>query len=78
MGRGSRDYAFWTIAIALVLIFALIPVIWLISLSLKPAGGLPNAHLSRRSASSRRMQPLLIHRFSSANMCFSGSGTSWR
>jgi multiple sugar transport system permease protein len=36
MGRGTRDYARWSIAIALVLIFALIPVVWLISLSLKP------------------------------------------
>jgi len=36
MGRGTRDYAYWSIAIAVVLIFALIPVIWLISLSLKP------------------------------------------
>ncbi|HEV7769584.1 MAG TPA: carbohydrate ABC transporter permease [Solirubrobacterales bacterium] len=36
MGRGSRDYALWSIGILLVLIFALIPVLWLISLSLKP------------------------------------------
>ena len=36
MGRGSRDYARWSIAIALVLVFALVPVVWLISLSLKP------------------------------------------
>jgi multiple sugar transport system permease protein len=36
MGRGTRDYARWSIAIALVLVFALIPVVWLISLSLKP------------------------------------------
>ena len=36
MARGSRDYARWSIAIALVLIFALLPVVWLISLSLKP------------------------------------------
>jgi multiple sugar transport system permease protein len=36
MKRGSRDYATWSIAIAVVLIFALIPVLWLISLSLKP------------------------------------------
>jgi len=34
--RTSRDYALWTIAIALVVIFALIPVLWLISISLKP------------------------------------------
>jgi len=32
----SRDYVYWSIGIALVLIFAMIPVVWLISLSLKP------------------------------------------
>jgi len=36
MERGSREYAYWSIGIALVVLFALIPVIWLISLSLKP------------------------------------------
>jgi multiple sugar transport system permease protein len=36
MGRSGRDYTLWSIAIALVLIFALVPVVWLISLSLKP------------------------------------------
>ena len=36
MERGSREYALWSIAIVVVLIFALIPVLWLISLSLKP------------------------------------------
>jgi multiple sugar transport system permease protein len=36
MGRGSRDYALWSIAILAVLVVALIPVVWLISLSLKP------------------------------------------
>ncbi len=36
MGRGSRDYARWSVAIVVVMVFALIPVIWLISLSLKP------------------------------------------
>ena len=35
MRKGSREYALWSIAIAFVLIFALIPVIWIISLSLK-------------------------------------------
>jgi multiple sugar transport system permease protein len=36
-GFGTKlDYASWTVAIVLVLVFALIPVIWLISLSLKP------------------------------------------
>jgi multiple sugar transport system permease protein len=36
MGRGSREYALWSIAILAVLVVALIPVVWLISLSLKP------------------------------------------
>jgi trehalose/maltose transport system permease protein len=36
MERGSREYAYWSIGIVLVVLFALIPVIWLISLSLKP------------------------------------------
>jgi len=35
MQRGTREYAFWSIAIALALIFALIPVIWIVSLSFK-------------------------------------------
>lgn len=35
MKHGTREYAEWSLGIALVLIFALIPVIWLISLSLK-------------------------------------------
>jgi multiple sugar transport system permease protein len=36
MERGTREYALWSIGIVLVLVFALIPVIWIISLSLKP------------------------------------------
>jgi len=36
MERGTREYAFWSIGIVLVLVFALIPVLWIISLSLKP------------------------------------------
>jgi multiple sugar transport system permease protein len=35
MQRGTREYTMWSIAIAAVLIFALIPVIWIISLSFK-------------------------------------------
>ena len=34
--RTSRDYALWSIAILLVVVLALIPVLWLISISLKP------------------------------------------
>lgn len=36
MKIGGREYALWSIAIVLVLLFALIPVVWLISISLKP------------------------------------------
>jgi multiple sugar transport system permease protein len=36
MERGTREYVLWSIGIAVVLIFALIPVLWLISISLKP------------------------------------------
>ncbi|HEX5714248.1 MAG TPA: carbohydrate ABC transporter permease [Solirubrobacterales bacterium] len=36
MERGSRDYVLWSVGIVLVLIFALLPVLWLISVSLKP------------------------------------------
>ena len=38
--HSSRDYALWTIAIALVVVMALIPVLWLISISLKPPDAL--------------------------------------
>jgi multiple sugar transport system permease protein len=34
--HNSREYTLWSIGIVLVLIFALLPVLWLISLSLKP------------------------------------------
>ncbi|MFN8215661.1 MAG: carbohydrate ABC transporter permease [Solirubrobacterales bacterium] len=44
MRRGSREYGMWTIAIVLVLAFALIPVLWLISISLKP----PNEIVDQR------------------------------
>jgi len=36
VGRGSREYALWSIAILAVLVVALIPIVWLVSLSLKP------------------------------------------
>jgi len=35
MERGTREYALWSIGLLLVLLFALIPVIWIISVSLK-------------------------------------------
>jgi multiple sugar transport system permease protein len=34
--HSSRDYVLWSIAIFLVVVFALVPVLWLISVSLKP------------------------------------------
>ena len=37
MTRSPREVAFWAIGILLVLLYALIPVVWMISLSLKPA-----------------------------------------
>ena len=36
MRHGTREYSLWSIAIVLVVLFALIPVLWLISISLKP------------------------------------------
>src|ERR1700742_4286069 len=36
MKVGAKEYSLWTIAITLVLLFALIPVLWLLSISLKP------------------------------------------
>jgi trehalose/maltose transport system permease protein len=36
MEHQGRDYALWSIAIVLVVLLALIPVLWLISISLKP------------------------------------------
>ena len=38
MTHTQREKALWTIAIAVVLFYALIPVAWITSLSLKPAG----------------------------------------
>jgi multiple sugar transport system permease protein len=35
MRHGTREYARWSIAIILVVVFALLPVVWLISISLK-------------------------------------------
>ena len=35
MERGSREYVLWSIGILVVLLFALIPVLWIISVSLK-------------------------------------------
>ncbi|MGH2985635.1 MAG: carbohydrate ABC transporter permease [Solirubrobacterales bacterium] len=35
MERGTREYALWSIGLVIVLFFALLPVLWLVSLSLK-------------------------------------------
>jgi multiple sugar transport system permease protein len=35
MQRGSREYALWAIGELLIIVFALIPVLWILSLSLK-------------------------------------------
>jgi multiple sugar transport system permease protein len=35
MRRGTREYAQWTVALVLIVVFALLPVVWLISISLK-------------------------------------------
>jgi multiple sugar transport system permease protein len=36
MERSPREYVFWTVGILIILLYALIPVVWMISLSLKP------------------------------------------
>jgi multiple sugar transport system permease protein len=35
MTRGTRDYALWSIGILLILVFALVPVLWIVSLSFR-------------------------------------------
>jgi trehalose/maltose transport system permease protein len=37
VNRTAREYALWSIAILVVLLYALVPVVWMISLSLKPS-----------------------------------------
>ncbi|MDX6605456.1 MAG: trehalose/maltose transport system permease protein [Solirubrobacterales bacterium] len=51
MRRGTREYAGWSVAIVLVLLFALIPVIWLISISLKPPSEITDQHFIPASVS---------------------------
>lgn len=51
MERDGRDYALWTIAILLVVLFALIPVLWLISISLKPPDELTDQRFIPQSIS---------------------------
>ena len=53
MKHGTPEYTRWSIAIAVVVIFALIPVLWIVSLSFKTAARRsPTAASSRRSARS--------------------------
>jgi multiple sugar transport system permease protein len=40
MERSPREYAFWSVGILIVVLYALIPVVWMISLSLKPGAQL--------------------------------------
>jgi multiple sugar transport system permease protein len=51
MEHNGRDYALWTIAIVLVVLFALIPVLWLISISLKPPDELTDQRFIPQSVS---------------------------
>lgn len=51
MERDGRDYALWSIAIVLVVLFALIPVLWLISISLKPPDELTDQRFIPQSVS---------------------------
>jgi multiple sugar transport system permease protein len=51
MEHQGRDYALWTIAIVLVVLFALIPVLWLISISLKPPDELTDQRFIPQSVS---------------------------
>lgn len=51
MEHDGRDYALWTIAIVLVVLFALIPVLWLISISLKPPDELTDQRFIPQSIS---------------------------
>jgi multiple sugar transport system permease protein len=49
--RTGRDYALWSIAIVLVVALALIPVLWLISISLKPPEELADQRFIPQSVS---------------------------
>ncbi|HEY5943504.1 MAG TPA: carbohydrate ABC transporter permease [Solirubrobacterales bacterium] len=51
MEHQGRDYALWSIAIVLVVLFALIPVLWLISISLKPPDELTDQRFIPQSVS---------------------------
>ena len=50
MKVGAKEYSLWTIAITLVLLFALIPVLWLLSISLKPPSEITDQRSQERAA----------------------------
>jgi len=43
--RGTREYGLWSIGLAVVLIFALFPVLWILALSLKTPGTVGDGRL---------------------------------
>ena len=40
----TRDRIFWTVGIGIVVLYALVPIAWIVSLSLKPADEITNGH----------------------------------
>jgi len=51
MRRTPREISLWTIAIVIVLVLALIPVLWLLSISLKPAADVSDGRVIPESFS---------------------------
>jgi multiple sugar transport system permease protein len=45
MKRGTREYAFWSVGMIVIIIAALFPVLWLLSLSLKDPATVANGRL---------------------------------
>jgi len=43
--RGTKEYTLWTIGLAVVAVFALFPVLWIISLSFKDPGSISDRRL---------------------------------
>jgi multiple sugar transport system permease protein len=56
MQRGTREYALWSIAIALVLIFALVPVVWIMALSLKTPASVADGRFRPRPLDAGQLQ----------------------
>ena len=61
MTRTPREIAGWSIAILLVLFYALIPVIWIASLSLKPADQLSDKRFIPKDISWDNYDTDLLH-----------------